>query len=241
MTMSSRMSSRAFQAVPYARSPIARVARMLAGMALVLVIAGCSALGGGKGGRNTTIYTLDPRVVADPAWPVATWQMTISPPSAARMIDSFRIAVRPTPDVMQVYKDAAWSRPPTDMLVDAILRTLEDSGKIHGVARQGAGITATYRLVIDMRRFEATYDGNTLPSATIEINAKLVHSIGQDVVATRTFLHAEPATATDVPAVVDAFSRSLGVITTDVAGWALASGAESEQALARPKPAPARR
>lgn len=220
---------------------VAHRARMVLGALLVVTVAGCSALGGGKAARDTTIYTLDPRIAADPAWPATSWQMTISPPTAARMIDSFRIAVRPTPGVMQVYKGASWSRTPTDMVVDSILRTLEDSGKINGVARQGAGITATYRLVIDMRRFESTYDGNALPSATIELNAKLVHSVGQDVVATRTFLHAEPAAGTDVPSVIDAFSRSLAVITTDVSGWVLASGGDYERNSTRAAPAPTRR
>jgi len=206
-----------------------RTCLRLAGLlAVAMMLAACSLLGGGKRDK-ATIYAPDPRVVADPAWPTVAWQLAVGSPTAARMIDSFRIAVRPTPGELQVYKGASWAKTPTDMLQDTILRALEDSGHIPAVARQGTGINADYKLVMDMRRFEAAYAGAAVPSATIELNAKLVHSVDQNVVASRTFLHATPATGTDVAAVTDAFSRSLGDMAGDVAGWALTTGDAHER------------
>jgi cholesterol transport system auxiliary component len=200
-----------------------RIGALAIGMLLVPLLAGCSLLGGSK--RDpATIYAPDPRVAADPAWPTVDWQLSLSPPTAARVIDSFRIAVRPAAGEMQVYKGASWAKTPTDMVQDVVLRALEDSGRIQAVARQGTGINADYKLVMDMRRFEADYAGQALPSATIELNAKLVHAIDQDVVASRTFLHAEPAAGTDIGAVADAFSRSLASVGGEVAGWVLATG-----------------
>ena len=196
--------------------------------ALAMILAGCSLLGSGQR-EKATIYAPDPRVVAEPAWPTVAWQLSVASPTAARVIDSFRIAVRPTPGELQVYKGASWAKTPTDMLQDTILRVLEDSGRIPAVARQGTGINADYKLVMDMRRFEAAYAGAAVPSATIELNAKLVHSSDQYVVASRTFLHAEPAIGTDVAAVTDAFSRSLGRIGVDVAGWTLSTGDAHER------------
>lgn len=46
---------------------------------------------------------------------------------------------------------------------------------------------------MDLQRFKADYAGNALPAATVEINANLLHAIGQDIVASHTFLQAEPA------------------------------------------------
>src|SRR3546814_9430787 len=111
----------------------------------MLLATGCSLLGGGGTRERGTIYAPDPRVDADPSWPTVQWQLAISPATAARMTDSLRIAVRPTPDELQVYKGANWSRPPTLMLADAVLRALEDSGHIGAVARQGSGIAGDYR------------------------------------------------------------------------------------------------
>ncbi len=205
--------------------------RVLVALLLVVALPACSLLGGGGRGERerASIYAPDPRVQADPAWPAAQWQLSLSPPTAARMIDSFRIAVRPTPDELQVYRGASWAKTPTDMLQDTLLRALEDSGKLPAVARQGAGFAADYKLTLDLRRFEADYAGGTLPAATIEVNAKLIHSVDQGIVASHTFLHAEPSGSTDVTSVVEAFSRALAVVGRDLSGWVLTTGDAHER------------
>lgn len=193
-----------------------------------LALAGCGVLGGG--GKDTaTIFAPDPRVQADPAWPQVSWQLSISHPEAARMVDSLRIAVRPVPGELQVYKGANWAKTPTEQLEDAVLRALEDSGKIPAVARQGSGIAADYKLVMDLRRYEADYAGAAAPSATIEVNAKLLHAPDQEVVASRTFLQAAPAAGTDVATVTAAFSQALGRIGGEIAGWSLTTGDAHER------------
>ena len=208
------------------------ISRMRVALVLPLLFAlgGCSILGG-KQKEPTTLYAPDPRVQADPSWPSVDWQLSISNPEAARMVDSLRIAVRPSPEEVQVYKGASWAKMPTDMVEDAVLRALEDSGKIPAVARQGSGIAADYKLVMDLRRFESVYAGGATPNATIEINAKLLHSAGgQDVVASRTFVQSVPANSTAVADVVDAFNRGLGQVAHDVAGWTLVSGDAHQRA-----------
>ena len=197
--------------------------RVALALPMLLVLAGCSILGS-KQKEPTTLYAPDPRVQADPSWPSVDWQLSISRPEAARMTDSLRIAVRPTPDELQVYKGAAWAKTPSDMVEDAVLRALEDSGKIPGVARQGSGIAADYKLVMDLRRFESVYAGGATPNATIEINAKLLHAGAQDVVGSRTFVQSVPANSTAVADVVDAFNRGLGQTAHDIAGWVLVNG-----------------
>jgi cholesterol transport system auxiliary component len=201
--------------------------KALAAMALCSVLAGCGVLGGTK--DAATIYAPDPRVQADPSWPTVDWQLALSHPEAARMVDSLRIAVRPAPGELQVYKGANWAKTPTEQLEDTVLRALEDSGKIRAVARQGSGIAADYKLVMDLRRFEADYAGGAAPSAVIETNVKLLHSPDQDVVASRTFLQSAPAGATDVASVTAAFSQALGRIGGEIAGWTLTEGDAHER------------
>src|SRR3546814_12532191 len=93
----------------------------LAGLAIacMLLATGCSLLGGGGTRERGTIYAPDPRVDADPSWPTVQWQLAISTDTAARMTDRPRLAVRPTPDELQVNNGAPLSRPPTRMLGDA--------------------------------------------------------------------------------------------------------------------------
>lgn len=187
-------------------------------------LSGCALLGGGKSGGSATIYAPDVRVAADPGWPAVAWSLTIAPPSAARMLDSTRIVVRPSPGELQVYRGARWSQPATAMLEESILRALEDSGRIKSVARATAGIHADRKLVLDIRRFEADYAGNSTPGAVIEVNAKLLGVLDQHVIATRTFLHTQAAADAQVAQVATAFDQSLEAITRDIAGWVLSNG-----------------
>lgn len=224
MTMPSlRATSRPHAAI------CARIARAIAVAALLstcAMLAGCaSLLGLGNSDKDgSTLYAPDPRITATTSWPTARWQLAVSPPTAARVVDTFRITVRPTPDEVQVYKGGVWAKRPSDMLEDTLTRALEDSGRIDAIARQGSGVAAEYKLVMDLRRFEADYDGGASPSATIEVNVKLLRTVDQSVVGSRTFLHAEPAAGTDVAAVVDAFSRSLTLTVGELAPWILQTG-----------------
>lgn len=187
-------------------------------------LAGCSSILGSGPREPTTIYAPEVRVAADPAWPTVTWSLVIAKPTAARVVDSPRISVRPTPGELQVYKGASWSQPATELLQDAVQRTLEDSGRIPAVSSADAGILGDYRLVMDVRRFEADYAGQTEPAATIEVNAKLVQNRSQRVVASRTFRQARPAGGTDIAQVAVAFEQALSTLTGEVAGWVLTSG-----------------
>ena len=198
----------------------------------LLAVAGCSVLAGGDR-QSTTIYAPQVRVQADPAWPQVSWQLAIAKPSAARLVDSPRINVRPTPGELEVYRGATWSQPATDILEDTLLRGFEDSGRIAGVARIATGIRSDYKLTIDLRRFESDYRGTALPAATIELNAKLIHSIDQRVVASRTFVTVEAAGSTATGDVAKAFESALQKASTELIGWTLLSGQADAQQLAR--------
>ena len=189
-----------------------------------LLLGACSLLGAAGDRERSTIYSPDPRVQADAAWPRVDWQLSVNPPTAARTVDTVRIVVRPVPGELQVYSGASWARAPSDMVEEVILRTLEDSGHVPGVARRGSGIAPDYRLLLDLRRFEADYAGRAVPSATIELHAKLLQAREQGVVAARTFTIAEPAHATDVGSVAEAYTRALEQVGRDVTAWALQAG-----------------
>jgi cholesterol transport system auxiliary component len=197
--------------------------RFLLALPFALVLAGCSILGSEQ--RDpVTIYAPDVRVPARADWPNVAWSLVIAKPTAARVIDSPRISVRPMPGELQVYRGVSWALPATDMLQDAVQRTLEDSGRIPAVASADAGILGDYRLVMDLRRFEADYAGGAQPEAVVEVNAKLVNNRDQRVVASRTFLQQRPAGGIDVAQVATAFEQALEAATADIVGWVLVSG-----------------
>lgn len=206
--------------------------RLLLAASLATLLGGCSILGSGD--KNpVTLYSPAVQVKVDPSWSQADWQLVLAKPSAARMVDSPRINVRPTPSELEIYKGASWAQPATDMIEDTLLRGFEDSGRIHGVARVAAGIRADYKLSTDIRRFESDYQGQATPTVVIEINAKLIDVTNQRVVADRTFRQLQPVGSTDVSAVAAAFERGLQQVAQDVVGWTLTSGQNDKQALKR--------
>jgi cholesterol transport system auxiliary component len=210
--------------------------RPLLPIALITALGGCSLLGSNERSA-VTIYSPVVRIQADPSWPTVDWQLVLVKPSAARVVDSPRINVRPTPSELEVYKGVSWAQPATDMLDDALVRGFEDSRRINGVARVTTGIRADYKLAMDVRRFEADYRGQATPTALIEVNAKLIHVIDQRVVADRTFRQENPVGSTDVAQVTAALEQGLQTLTTNVVGWTLVTG---EQDHARSAVTPAR-
>lgn len=208
--------------------------RRVAGLALLAAgLSGCGSLLGGKK-EPTTTYAPAAHVPeqAQAQWPQVRWQLALARPGGAR--DSLRIAVRPSPSELQVYKGAQWAKTPGEMLEDAVLHALEDSGRIPVVSRQGSGVGADYRLLLDVRRFESDYAGAAVPSATIEVTAKLLHVRSQQLAGSHTFLRTQAAGATAVPEVVTAFDTALAQISGDIAGWALSTG----EAFQRTSPGP---
>lgn len=202
--------------------------RALMLLPLLAMLGGCSILGSGQ--RDpVTIYAPEFTAAADPAWLRMDAQLAIAKPSASRLVDSPRIAVRPIPGELQVYRGAAWAQPPTDMVEASVLRLLEDSGKIAGVGRLATGLRSDYRLALDVRRFESDYAGGPLPAATIEISALLLNNRDQRIVASRTFTRIQPVATTDVASVAAAFGQALSAVSTDIAGWVLEQGRNDAQ------------
>jgi len=208
--------------------------RILLPAAMLALLGGCSLLGSNERSA-VTIYSPVVRIQADPGWPKVDWQLVLVKPSAARVVDSPRINVRPSPSELEVYKGVSWAQPATDMLDDALVRGFEDSGRINGVARATTGIRADYKLALDVRRFEADYRGQATPTALIEVNAKLIHVIDQRVVADRTFRQENPVGSSDVAQVTAALEQGLQTLTTNVVGWTLVTG-EQDHARAAVTP-----
>lgn len=210
-------------------------ARPALSLLLPALLAACSVVGPGSGG-GITIHAPLLRTSPLPEGLPATvaWQLVVTPPTGGPLVDSPRIAVRPQPGELQAYRGAAWSMPATDLVEAGVLQVLEDSGRLPGVARSNTGVQGDYRLVLDVRRFEADYAGQSLPTATLEIHAKLVEGNSRQVVATRTFHQGVQATGTAVASVVPAFEQALSAICSEIGQWTLASGERHHAARRAP-------
>ena len=174
----------------------------------------------------------DPMVIYEPARstqsqaaniPKASWSLLVARPVAGELYETDSISVRPKAGSVQIYKGASWSDSVPNLVQSALVMSFEDSQKILTVARPGGAVRGEYQLVTELRAFDSIYAAGR-PEAVVEIHAKLVHSVDGEVVAAHTFHEVEPASSAEVPAVVDAFSRSLDRVTSQVVGWTLSNG-----------------
>lgn len=204
----------------------------LASVLLGGLLCGCSSLlGGGDPPQATRVYDPAPRLQPDPTWPPVRWSLSIAASGDSALLDSQRMLVNPGGDELQTYRSVLWARTPASMVESAVLRTLEDSGKILGVARSGSGQAADYRLLLDVHRFQADVGGR--PAVQIEVGAKLLQVDAMAIVGSRRFRVLQASAGNDAAALADAFATGLGTLGRDIAGWTLATG-QAARATATP-------
>lgn len=203
-------------------------ASLITAGALAALLAGCGTIGGPK--TEVKVYSPATAVTVDPAWPKADWSLSVGVQAANAMLDSPRIVVRPSANVVQTYKGARWADNAPDLLQTALVEAFEDSGRMRSVMRFGGGtLRGDYGLWLEVRQFESVYEG-AAPQAVVEVQARLVKLRGGGLVATKRFRHAVPGRTPEVDDMVAAFGEAMSALGTDVVGWTLAEGTRAESA-----------
>lgn len=175
--------------------------------------------------QSSPITVLAPQVAvtASPDWPVVGWSLQIDRPRADAMRDSARVLVRPAPSQLQVYRGAAWHEPVPDMLQSVLLQAFEDSGKIAAVSRTGS-VRSRFRLMTEIRHFEAVERDGARLDAEIELQIKLVLQRNGLILANHTFVQRQPTAGTEIIGLTQAFERSLSALTGEIIAWTLVQG-----------------
>lgn len=200
--------------------------RPVALLAATTLLAGCAAIGGPK--TEMRIYSPASSVTVDPAWPAVDWHLSVATSAANQMLESPRIAVRPTPDRFQVYKGATWADDAPELLQTALIAGFEDAGKLAAVGRFGGGARGDAGLLVEVRAFETVYvDGR--PEAVIEVQARLVRFRGGGPVAAKRFRQAVPGASPETDDMVAAFGIAMGALTTDLVGWTLTQAHQANE------------
>lgn len=202
---------------------VKRAGRLLLALCLALPLAGCISLIDQP--EPIDVYALRGQALDTASLPSVLWSLTVIRPSSTAFLDSNRIAVRPEPNVLQVYKGANWADSLPDLVQAGIVQALENSGKIRSVSRQNSGVPAEVALLLDIRQFESVYAEDVKkPNAVIQIHAKVLEYPSNRVIAARTFAADVPSASKEIPDVVLAFESGLNTTIADIAAWTLANG-----------------
>jgi cholesterol transport system auxiliary component len=200
-----------------------RIIQRISAIVLLSALAGCLSLI--KEPDAITTYALRHLETETTPGARVPWSLTIIRPNTGTLLDSNRIAVRPQPNVLQVYQGANWADSMPDMVQTHLVEAFENSSRITTVSRQNSGVPAEVALLIDIRRFESDYGaGGKIPNVVIHLHAKLLEYPSNRVIAVENFSSETKAADKSVPAVVAAFEQGLNRNTGEIVQWALANG-----------------
>lgn len=197
--------------------------RPLLALFLALPLAGCISLI--KEPDPIAVYALRPEALDAASLPAVNWPLTVIRPNSIAFLDSNRIAVRPEPNVLQVYKGANWSESLPDLVQANLVQILENSGRIKSVSRQNSGVPAEVAILIDIRQFESVYaPGAKIPDAVIQMHVKVLEYPSNRVIAAQTFSASVPSASKEIPDVILAFERGLNTVTAEIVAFTLGNG-----------------
>ena len=211
------------------RFPARPLARRLAIAALGCLLAGC--------------ITLLPKQK-----PAQLYRFGVSaPPAAARAGGQSRFSVQAVP--MSFARDAAgdailtvtgdqaayiagsrWVTSASNLFEAAVTRAFDaDAGPARLIAR-GEAIRPDYALKLDVRRFEARYDGGQQapPTVEVELYAGLIQRSTDAVAAppaARIFQASVPASENSAGAIARAFDSAVAKVLREMVAWVDAKGA----------------
>lgn len=209
------------------RHGVARAMRRVMLLACALSLAACSALGG----KQTPFAIHAPAVpaFATPTAPPVEWQLQVMLPQASSALDSPRIAVMPSPGVLEVYPAVRWRDPAPRLLRSLVVQAFDASGRITGVSGAHAGLSADYALAIELHDFQAEVraDGT---HAAIRLQAKLFDLRANRIVATHAFEATSPAAGNDAASAVTAFDAALAQLLPALVDWTIEAGSKAHAA-----------
>ena len=180
------------------------------------ILAGVERLTGGGQKAISRIYDLAvPRAIAG-ITKVPAGQLLVAEPTTLSLFDSDKIPIRSRTNDKPVLENAQWPDLLPKTIQVRINQAFESAGYAGAVGRAPEGTKADLQLLIDIRSFQIVTDPAI--AAEIELAAKIIGPEGQ-IIATKLFRAARPATALDAPVATKALSDAFEQIAAEIVAW----------------------
>lgn len=194
--------------------------RLLGTCALAALLGACSIL---PKAETPDAYRLPIGQQPSHASPPVNWSLRVDAPRASQVLDSNRIAVVPKDNLLSVYQGSRWSDTGPKLLRDRLLDAFRADGRIQALSSDAVSLQADLELDGDLRAFQSEYQGQQV-AAVVALEARLVQTATQRIVASRRFEARQPSSGTQVPEVVKAFGQAADRLAAEVVGWTLQQG-----------------
>ncbi len=197
------------------------VVQLGAGLPLVL-IAGCSLPGSGEPPRR---MRLSPAATGDfpPNLPQAGWVLQVDEPSATISLNTARIAIGRADNVEYV-KNAQWASRSTEMVMELLVESFQNSGKIIRVGDRRARIRPDFKLESQLTNFHIERAGEETGTVRVELSATLIKQPRREAIQSSPFSASRELATFDRDAIVAAFNEALQDVMVDTVEWTLRTG-----------------
>ncbi len=175
-------------------------------------------------GPPPRLFRLSPKSTFAENLPLVDWQLVIEEPLAPTGLNTTRIPLHRRAVELEYYARANWTDRAPAMVHTLVVESFENSAKIVAVGRESIGLRADFVLKLELREFQAEYNDAGLPSAHVQINAKLVKMPQRAIVGSERFDTKVAAESDTMDAVIAAFDDALGSSLKRLVGWTLQTG-----------------
>ena len=184
------------------------------------IVAGLEKMtGGGAAAAPKITYDLRAVQEAAPSGRGLKSQIGLPEPTAVAMLQTQRFLFSPVKE-MPAFADAMWADSLPKLLQARLIEGFENYDIAHAPLRTPDASPPDTQLVLDVRRFEVTTDGE--PMAVIALSARLLDK-DDKVKASRLFEQRQKLDTLEPAAAVAAYNEAFGRLSRDVIGWTAAS------------------
>ena len=156
--------------------------------------------------------------------PPVKWSLVVDEPTAARQIDTSRIALMSGPFRVEYYADVEWTDSAPAMVQALLIQSFQNTGRLSIVSPTRQTFPTDYLLLSNLRKFQVENDTSGVRQATVELEGTLLRMPRRTPVATARFEKATLVGSTSTEAVTTAFNTSLGEVMRRVVDWTLQQG-----------------
>jgi cholesterol transport system auxiliary component len=195
------------------------LASIIAG-SVVPTVTACG-LGGGPPPRQ---FTLTPVTSFPRGLPAVKWSLVVDEPTAARQIDTSRIALMNGPFRVEYYADVEWTDNAPAMVQLLLMQSFQNTGRLPVVAPSRQTLVTDFLLLSNLQKFQVENDPSAVPQATVVLEATLLRMPRRTPVATARFEKATLVDSKSTETVTAAFDASLDDVMRRVVEWTLQKG-----------------
>lgn len=178
-------------------------------VAAAVCAAGCSGLQSKQ--ALIQVYTLSPSLPGAAAnQSPAAVTVKVLRPLCAPGLDSDNIALTRSGQRFDFYAHSRWAAPLPDLVQAGAIDALRAAGRFRAVQSDGVPLDADYLLQLEIKRFQAEYQGDGPPLVRVQLVATLGRNADRSLISSVVAISDVPAGANRLQNVSAAFESALG-------------------------------